>query len=121
MASAFLQLIVLRAADLERTVGFYRALGLQFAREQHGTGPVHYACDLGGLVLEVYPVKDGRSSDGATSSPMMLGFRVAALSPVLDALGELGVRTPPAHPAATRALVEDPDGRSVEIRPSTGS
>jgi lactoylglutathione lyase len=38
-----LNLIVIRAADLDKSLAFYRALGLEFAQEQHGTGPVHYA------------------------------------------------------------------------------
>lgn len=38
-----LSLLVLRAADVERTRGFYEALGLVFTREQHGSGPVHSA------------------------------------------------------------------------------
>ncbi len=48
----------------------------------------------------------------------MLGFRVASLEPALEALEPLGVRilTPPrTTPWGRRAVVQDPDGRAVEI------
>jgi hypothetical protein len=50
-----LSLIVIRATDIEETMGFYRAIGLAFQEEQHGSGPLHYSCTLDGVVLEIYP------------------------------------------------------------------
>ena len=50
-----LDYIVVRCADIERSREFYNALGLALVREQHGNGTVHYASDLGGAVLELYP------------------------------------------------------------------
>jgi lactoylglutathione lyase len=116
MANPSLQLIVLRAAEIDRTVRFYEALGLQFTQEQHGSGPVHYACELGGIVLEIYPAKQEHAFRGATGSMMMLGFQVDSLPSVLEALAGLGVSAPAEHSTTSRALVEDPDGRAVEIR-----
>ena len=34
-----LNLVVIRAAELERSQRFYEALGLRFSHEQHGRGP----------------------------------------------------------------------------------
>jgi hypothetical protein len=47
----------------------------------------------------------------------MIGFCVASLSQTLLALAELGVDvlTPPGQSSA-RAVVQDPDGRAIEIR-----
>jgi hypothetical protein len=57
MTSPRLNLIVIRSLDAVRLVAFYRMLGISFVEEQHGNGPVHWAADLDGLVLEVYPAK----------------------------------------------------------------
>ena len=48
-----LSLIVLRSADAARTRRFYESLGLHFSVEQHEKGVLHYACEMGGLVLEM--------------------------------------------------------------------
>jgi catechol 2,3-dioxygenase-like lactoylglutathione lyase family enzyme len=47
--------LVLYARDLAETRRFYETLGLGFVEERHGDGPVHYACDFQGMVLELYP------------------------------------------------------------------
>ena len=48
-------LIVIRVADLARSRQFYQAIGLDFHEEQHGGGPLHLACELAGIVFEIYP------------------------------------------------------------------
>lgn len=85
-------LLVIRASAIETTLEFYRSLGLSFVREQHGAGPIHYSCDLGGFVFEIYPARDGEANDSA-----MLGFKVESLDETLAALHELGVepKSPP--------------------------
>ena len=85
-------LIVLRCADLERSVAFYAALGLTVTREQHGTGPVHFSCTLDhGVVLELYP-RGGRDTSG-----LRLGLRVD------DGIAGKGT------------VVTDPDGHQLEL------
>jgi catechol 2,3-dioxygenase-like lactoylglutathione lyase family enzyme len=121
MAESVLSLVVIRAREVERALAFYRALGLAFVREQHGTGPVHYACSLGATVIEIYPAttesEPGRRAPGAT----MLGFTVEAIEPVLVSVRGLGARvlTEPKTGSAGRWVVEDPDGRSVELTERT--
>src|SRR5581483_9719918 len=59
-------LIVLYTHHLEACHAFYTGLGADFAKEQHGTGPEHYAATLtGGLVLEIYPASDRRPPTGS--------------------------------------------------------
>ena len=54
--SARLTLLVLYSDRMEECRAFYSALGLCFAREQHGQGPQHYAAVLDdGSVFESYP------------------------------------------------------------------
>ncbi len=55
--SARLTLLVLYSDRMEECRAFYSALGLCFAREQHGQGPQHYAAVLDdGSVFEIYPL-----------------------------------------------------------------
>lgn len=63
---AELDVVVLRCGDLDATVAFYRALGLEFAEEQHGRGPRHFSTQLGTAVVELYPATDRFPADKAT-------------------------------------------------------
>ena len=113
MSDVLLNLIVLRAADLCRSVRFYRALGLEFVSERHGYGPEHFACDLGGVILELYPRTGSESSTGTR-----LGFRVPSVDRAVDSLREVGaaVLTEPCESRwGRRGVVEDPDGHRVEL------
>ena len=108
-------LLVIRAADIHAALAFYQALGLSFTPEQHGAGPLHHACDLDGLVFEIYPLKAGVSN---AQDSTMLGFRVASLEQTLAALKELGVE--PKAPVKTAdwgrfVNVVDGDGRTVQL------
>ena len=108
---------------MDAMLALYRALGLTFEQEQHGTGPVHHSCDMGGTVLEIYPGNDGGALDRRAGGATSLGFRVASLDAVLSALKQLGapVITPPKDSQwGRRAVVADPDGRAVEILSSNG-
>lgn len=102
-------LLVLRARDIETTASFYRALGLEFTSEQHGQGPVHFACERDGFVLEIYPLKAGQSE---VSDSIMLGFQVESLHAALNALSSpVEIKS-----GETRfCTLHDPDGRSVRL------
>jgi predicted enzyme related to lactoylglutathione lyase len=119
-----LGLIVLRAADLGTTLRFYETIGLSFIQEQHGSGPVHYSCELGGTVVEIYPGQMGKAPDRKTGGAVMLGFRVGSLNSVVDAIKGIGgliLTNPQSSPWGKRAVVEDPDGRAVELNePNSG-
>src|SRR6185369_5394430 len=85
-----LNLIVLRSSDIAKIVSFYALLGLEFVEEQHGSGPVHYACALGGVVLEIYPGTPGAAPDRKAGGATMIGLRVEALDALLATLQENG-------------------------------
>ena len=109
-----LSLLVLRAANPARTRRFYEALGLRFANEQHGDGPLHCACVLGDTVLEIYPMREGADLDRRDET--RLGVRVDDLEAALVAAVAIGatiLREPTA--ASPRAVLGDPDGRVVEL------
>jgi len=105
-----LHLLVLRTPQLEAVRKFYTALGVRFESERHGNGPEHYAATLGNdLVLEIYP-----TSDGAIPDPgLRLGLSVDDIGKTLRSLGQ--TVTPRQTQWGLRALVRDPDGRTVEL------
>ncbi|ANW22376.1 VOC family protein [Streptomyces clavuligerus] len=88
-------LIVIYTDQLEACRDFYSRLGLDLQREQHGTGPEHYAAELdGGTVFELYPA--GRRP---ATGYLRLG---------LTGTGRSG------H-APGRSTLTDPDGRTVVL------
>lgn len=119
MSAVHLSLLVLRSSKMEACRAFYEALGLGFQQEQHGQGPVHHSCDLGGVVLEIYPATaDGMAPARLASGAVMPGLRVENLDKVMQRLATLGapiVSPAKISPWGRRAVVLDPDGRAVEL------
>ncbi len=104
-------LLVLRCKDVELSRTFYEAMGLQFTPEQHGSGPRHYATQIAGVVIELYP-QSGRDSSG-----VRLGFEVPDLCATLAAVRAVGGSvlrfSEDAQPPS--ALVADPDGHKIDL------
>jgi hypothetical protein len=109
-----LNLLVLRCKDIELTRRFYETLGLTFTSQSHGTGPQHYACQTDGLVLELYPASERHPADS-----VRLGFSTALLADVsgnvLHSSGVTIVKPPYATANRLTMLLQDPDGRRVEV------
>ena len=107
-----LNLVVLRAADLDASKQFYEHLGLRFARHKHGAGVEHYACELPALVLEIYPKSD------VSSAGARIGFSVPEVDKPVESFRAAGYEIlvePQGSPWGRRAVVRDPDGHSVEL------
>jgi predicted enzyme related to lactoylglutathione lyase len=99
---------------MERSLQFYKLLGLDFTPHRHGNGPEHYACELGKLVFEIYPCASKTQDTSATR----IGFRVNSLDALVTNLQESGVTiiSPPKDsPWGRRAVVDDPNGHRVEL------
>ena len=114
MANVSLNLVVILAADMDRSAQFYRLLGLEFVKHGHGSGPEHYASESDSMVFEIYP----RKSEAAYSSALRIGFAVTSVDAILEALREAGTAIiSPAKdsPWGRRAVVADPDGNRVEL------
>jgi hypothetical protein len=89
-------LTVIYTERLDDCHAFYSGLGLPFEKEQHGTGPEHFASVLdGGAVFELYP-----AGDRPPTGRLRLGFTGRA--------GTAG------HPVG-RHVLTDPDGRTVVL------
>lgn len=109
-----LGLLVIRTEQLERVVSFYQSLGFAFVAEQHGNGPVHHTTYLGTTVFEIYPAMSTAEVNSATR----LGFRVADIPSLIEQLRTTGttiIAEPKAGPWGMRAVVRDPDDRTVEL------
>ena len=106
-----LRTLVLRCNDIDRSQLFYSALGLRFEFEQHGDRPGHYAAELDGLVLELYPVDATRSASGPSflqfDGPLYHELVSKELPKILGRprMGGEGLR------------LVDPDGRTVWMMP----
>ena len=110
--------LVLYAKEPAVTRQFYETVGLVFVEERHGDGPVHYACDLHGIALEIYPLPPNRTIK--PSDTFALIFFVDAFEGVLAGLtamdaepGRVGVYV---EKSGLRAVnVRDPEGRLVRL------
>ena len=115
MSVSSLKLLVLRTPDPNRLRRFYQVLGIDFAEERHGSGPLHFAGRIGDAILELYPLE----GEGAlVDSTLRLGFSVTNLSETilsLEADGATIVTGPKPTAWGNRAVVRDPDGRAVEL------
>jgi len=108
-----LTLLVLRCSDLELSRRFYAALGLAFTTEQHGGGPLHYSCQLGTTVLELYPAS-------SASSSVRLGLAVSDMTAAIESVRALGARVDrEPGPESSTCVVRDPDDNRVELSPSS--
>jgi lactoylglutathione lyase len=109
-----LNLVVIRARDMDRLASFYAALGFQFTRHRHGKGPEHLSCAMGETVFEIYPSNGANESTAATR----LGFSVPSLTNALAQLRGLDA-TVLAEPSDTefgrRAVVKDFEGHKIEL------
>jgi lactoylglutathione lyase len=110
-----LNLLVLKTHQLDQLKAFYSALGIEFAEERHGDGPMHHAGRVGDLVLELYLLPEDAGPADATTR---LGFTVADMDAAVRSLEAAG-GTVAVRPRRTewgyRAVVRDPDGRAVEV------
>jgi catechol 2,3-dioxygenase-like lactoylglutathione lyase family enzyme len=107
-------LLVLRCKDLNATRSFYERLGLAFVEERHGKGPLHYAWENAGFVLELYSATEQQFPDN-----VRLGFSTSLLADVsgrvLHDSSMKVLKSPYSTSNRLVMLLEDPDGRKVEV------
>lgn len=85
--------------------------------ERHDDGSLHFACDVGGAHIAVYGAPKAKSRP-ARKHAAMLGFRVASLVKTVAALRRVGAKVvvePQKVPWGRRSIVQDPDGRKLEL------
>lgn len=107
-----LNLIVIRTADMPRLVNFYQLIGLKFDYHKHEQGVYHYASKIGETVFEIYPLlKTQTEADISTR----LGFKIDDFEEKIELLSECIVSKPMETEFGFSAILQDPDGRKVEI------
>lgn len=115
MKAPYIHLIVIKTDKPQDLVDFYSALGLTFDHHRHGNGPLHYSATAGSLVLEIYTLPKGVQHPDNTTR---LGFTVDTLDAILLKLKGMGISIV-SEPVVTEwgysAVVQDPDGRKVEL------
>lgn len=116
--NAQLKLLVLRTAKLEAAKDFYALLGIDLQMKKHGNGPHHYAGTFGEFVFELYPSNGNHYED----HQVRLGFQVSGLNEILSLVVSTQggiVKQPHDTPHGRKAVIKDPDGRSVELYEKT--
>ena len=110
-----IKLIVIRTNALEALVGFYALLGMRFEHHRHGNSPYHYSANIGATVFEIYPLAKGQVEP---DRHLRLGFSLTDFDGVVAELVHKGVHfhlAPAPSDFGWMAVVEDPDGRKVEL------
>ncbi len=114
MVEVQINLVVIRSANLEKSVKFYQMLGLSFDKHKHGNGLEHFASKTGQITFEIYPQIDKTEPTTGTR----LGFQVSEVDSLITRLHleDVTVITEPsASEWGRRAVVVDPDGHRVEL------
>jgi len=109
--------LVLFSGKVDETATFYRSLGVPLADEVHDDGPVHFAAELGGVHFAIWATAaDGLVPPWRGSGSSFPGFYVDSLDDVVAALAEAPVLAGhEVKPWGCRVVLQDPDGRPVEI------
>lgn len=119
MSVKFIDSLILYAADLKRTCEFYSRLGVPLEEEKHGDGPVHFAGELGSAHIAVFAAKPGNALKRGEGGATQIGFRVDSVEKALASVAGAKVLIPLQEvPWGKRAVIEDPDGRPVELNQS---
>ena len=109
--------IILRAHDKDETKAFYEKLVMRFSEHQHGNGPLHYACEVRGSVLEIYqgrkqsePKKEhdwheiGETTLYVELPPELSIDQLITETKIIQVIREQAI-----------VVLEDPDGRAVMV------
>lgn len=106
-----INLIVLRSNNLTNALAFYHGLGLNFQKEQHGKGPIHYSTKIGQLTLELYPATAANPS----TESLRIGLKVDSIERVIADTGARVLVGPQINGALRKAVIQDPDGHKLEL------
>jgi len=110
-----INLLVIRTSNPKELSSFYEQLGMVFQHHRHGSGPMHYSAEFGGLVFEIYPLLKNQK---AADSSLRLGFDVDNLDELIKKLQEAQIeilQNPIQTDWGYIAIIKDPDGRKIEL------
>lgn len=111
-----LNLLVLRTFDPEILKRQYELLGMCFEYHKHGNGPYHFACELNGFTLEIYPLTKSMTKADAN---IRLGFDTPNLQQTLNSLKASNwiIKSDIKDTEwGLTAVIQDIDGRKIELK-----
>lgn len=109
-------LIVIKTIRLEELKKQYELIGIQFQYHQHGNGPFHYSAELDDLIFEIYPLP---KSQTVVDNTTRLGFTIKDFNETVNRIQESNwkiISEPQTTEWGTIAVIEDLDGRKVELK-----
>ena len=110
-----LRLLVVRTTDLARLADFYSLLGLTFDYHKHDKSPYHYSATIDKTIIEIYPLTKTQTEPDKS---LRLGFSLDNFEQTIDLLKQEGI-TFTSEVTQTEfgimAIIEDPDGRKIEL------
>ena len=110
-----LRLLVIRTLDQKRLVDFYTQFGLVFEYHKHGNSPYHYSANVDKTVIEIYPLAKGQID---SDKNLRLGFSLDKFDLVIQDLKDTHcafICEPFESDFGFMTIVEDPDGRKIEL------
>ena len=114
-----LNLVVLYTDDVKRLRDELSVFGLTFEQHQHGSGPVHFASEMDGCCLEIYP-----ASDTNPTTQTRIGLRVNDINQAMEsaqAVNAVVKVEPKPSPWGTRAVIHLQSGMKVELVQPNGN
>ncbi|MEO0477544.1 MAG: hypothetical protein AAF085_16495, partial [Planctomycetota bacterium] len=108
-----LNLVVIYSEKREQLRNELSAFGLVFKEHQHGSGPIHDACEMDDLCLEIYP-----ASANNLPTHTRLGLTVLDISMALKEANRIGAETklaPKESPWGIRAVIQLQSGIKLEL------
>ncbi|MFN3165977.1 MAG: hypothetical protein ACE37H_02820 [Phycisphaeraceae bacterium] len=110
---ASFNLIVLYTENRDQLRNEWSAFGLVFKEHRHGSGPIHDACEMDDLCLEIYPAS-------ATNPPThtRLGLTVLDIHTAMKEANKIGAETklaPKESPWGIRAVIQLQSGIKLEL------
>lgn len=113
--SAHLSSIIMATAQLTQVLDFYKCLGVKFAEKKISLGTTYFWSQSNSVQFAFLEKKELRSLD---QPQIHLSFAVSNVSLVLKELEKqnvICVLDPMEQNGQIRAIILDPDGRSVEL------
>jgi predicted enzyme related to lactoylglutathione lyase len=110
-----LRLLVIRTSDSKKLSDFYSQLGFLFDYHKHGNSPYHYSATIGKTVLEIYPLT---KTQNEADKNLRLGFMIEKFDLIVQNLKNIPtvfVSEPTETDFGFMAIIEDPDGRKIEL------
>ena len=108
-----INLIVIKTQNVEISKSFYELLGINFQKEKHGNGPIHYSSNIDGVIFEIYPTKEENIAN------LRIGLTIENIDLTCELLTKNGhsiISEPRKTDFGYTAVIIDPSGNKVEIK-----